>query len=80
MLVYGDEIAIFKGIVRQKRETAFDIYFSDLQEETWVPKFVLKKPIDEEVGVEQDITMPLWYMRKNRLIPRMPGAGVSRNF
>lgn len=74
MLVYGDETAIFKGIIRQKREVFFDIYFSDLQSEAWVPKFVVKSPLQEDDGVEQDITMPLWYMRKNRLLPRIPAS------
>jgi hypothetical protein len=80
MQLYGDEVALFKGIVRQKRQSAYDIYFSDLHEEVVVPRYVLKSPIQEEVGVEQDIRMPLWYMRKNRLIPRTPEFRGLPNF
>ncbi len=80
MLLYGDEVALFKGVVRQKRPSSYDIYFSDLHEEVVVPRYVLKSPIQEEVGVEQEIKMPLWYMRKNRLIPLTPDFRGLPNF
>ncbi len=80
MLLYGDEVAPFKGVIRQKRPSAYDIYFSELHEEVVVPRYVLKSPIQEVVGVEQEIKMPLWYMRKNRLIPLTPDFRGLPNF
>ncbi len=68
MQLYGDEVMQIEGQICARKGNYFKIRFVDTNKTVFVPIFIMKQQIKENSARTQSITLPTWFLKKNRII------------
>ena len=69
MQLYGDVLVRIKGKICASDDLFFQIHFVEYDKISYVPKYLIKYQIKPNSTDVQDIRIPLWFLKKNRVLP-----------
>ena len=73
MMFYGNNASrTLSGVIREVQERMVRISFdskSSTGKTVNVPKNIIKSSYVMETGVTQDFNIPVWFLKRNRIIP-----------
>ena len=69
MRFYGEEYQEFNGQIQKKDGHLITLFIPDLACEFQIPDFLINGFINLESNSIQKMKLPLWFMKKKRLIP-----------
>jgi hypothetical protein len=69
MRVYGDEYTEVKAIVDRYSTFALRIELTTTNKKVFVPRFLIKEPLQEGSSKPQSLKLPNWFLKKTRILP-----------
>ncbi|MHA1727982.1 MAG: hypothetical protein ACTSWY_04545 [Promethearchaeota archaeon] len=71
MMFYGNEFRTLSGVIREVQERMVKVEFSVYANEkiVTVPKNLINSSIILKPGLKQEFKIPLWFLKRNRIVP-----------